>query len=224
MKKLLCLLALLPGCQPAAQPKPEAVRDEQVALSLAMALGTAYDASQLRPGQWALYSINKTGVQTTWFAKMQVVDEDPVGLWIELKVPNTPFPMVIKSRIDRTGKLLEAWTGEAGSKGPRQTYPYEGAPPAAPRGPEMRANVTVTDETISVIGRAWVCKKVATKNKFEGHETSIITWCSPGIPFSYKLGADALGGIVRRTYEAFTMELSDMGTTGVRSELDIPKH
>ncbi len=223
MKKLAWLLALVSGC--ASQGGGGAPTQEERDSEMSSILAMAYDPAQLRVGQRAIYSVMRQGEGSPRYVQLQVVAQDGDTMWVELKLPIDPRPMVVKSRLDRAGKLHEQWVGEPGSTGPAKTYPRpDGKPVEPPRAGDSRADVSVADETVTVGGRQYACKKVTTKLTYGGGKQSVmINWCHPEVPFSFKLGADSLGGVVKRVYGRYAMELTVASQTGARSELEIPR-
>ena len=95
-------------------------------------------------------------------------------------------------------------------------------PSKAPTG--ARPEVSVTDELITVGGKQYLCKKVTTKVSHpDGRTTAMTNWCHPDVPFSLRLGKDSLGGVVKRVYGRWTLELVEASQTGARAELEIPR-
>jgi hypothetical protein len=215
------LLLAAGGCTSSAPADPAPTQEQDGAIVCAL----AYDCGQVRVGQRVLYRLTRAGVAEPKYVKLQATAaEQDATFWVELTVPAEPRPFIVKSRLDRAGRLCEQWQGEGGSKGPAKTYPTgTGTAPAKPAD-NTRADAVVTDETITVGGREWVCKKVATKLTYpDGRTRTMITWCHADVPFTNTVGSASYGGVVKRVYGMFTLELTDYGQTGARAELEIPK-
>ncbi|MBI2931878.1 MAG: hypothetical protein HYY16_09520 [Planctomycetes bacterium] len=222
MRKLLIMPMVMAACSTTPPEAPLDERDQEMTAILAM----AYDPAQLRVGQRALYQVTREGRPTPRYVKLQVVAQEPGDLyWVELSLPVSARSMVVKSKLDRAGKLHEQWVGEPGG-GPAQTFPRGDGRSAESRKPpaDVRADVDVTDETVAAGGRQYLCKKVTTRLSYaDGRSSTLVNWCHPDVPFSFKLGSDSLGGVVRRVYGKYTLELVHASQEGARAELAVPR-
>lgn len=222
MKRFL-LPALLAACAPAPEaPSPPA---DDLDFEMALASQLPFDPTAVRPGQYVLYLARVEGgpAQTLRWAALAAEGET---LWIENRrpAPPNPRPMVIKSRIDRTGKLLEQWVGEPGGI-PVRTYPRKDeavSPPApAPRRDPSTAQARREErpDRITVAGKTYACTLVTSTLAYpDGRMSTLRQWFSKDVPFP---ASPTLGGLVRRTFGRFTMELMAAGD-GARPELAIP--
>ena len=181
------------------------------------------DPTYLRRGQFSMYTVRGLGDPTGYTTTLKVTDEDSSGMWIEQKVQAEPRPIVFKSRIDRKGKLMELWIGEAGSPKPAKLYPNkdktEPAPPVAPGD----VSVQVTRETITVGEKTWDCTKLISTFRYGGgRETKLTDWCHAEVPFPILKDGQPVGGVVKRLYDRYTVELFSTGENA-REELKVPK-
>jgi hypothetical protein len=221
MKRLAIAMLALAACVEGGGPptRTGALSTDEILVATRFSTDPTY----LRKGQFAMYTVRGTGDPTGYTTTLKVTDEDSAGMWIEQKVQAEPRPIVFKSRIDRKGKLLELWIGEAGSPKPAQVYPTkdgkEPPPPVAPGD----VSVQVTRETVTVAQRTWDCTKLISTFKYGGgRETTLTDWCHAEAPFPILKDGKPVGGVVKRLYDRYTVELFSMGDNG-REELKIPK-
>jgi hypothetical protein len=222
MKRFLAFV-LLAACAPPREAAPPPADDVEFEMALASQL--PFDPAALRPGQYVLYVARVEGgpVHTLRWAALPAEGDT---LWIENRrpAPPNPRPMVIKSRIDRTGKLLEQWVGEPGGV-PARTYPRkdETSPPPGPaprRDPSSaRARTEERPDRITAAGKTYECTLVTSTLTYpDGRTSTLRQWFSKDVPFG---ASPALGGLVRRAFGRFTMELRAAGE-GAVAELEIP--
>lgn len=218
--KRLWALALLAGCAPSTTSAPApAAAPADVELEKFVAVQLPFDATLLKPGQWALYRLKVEGAPQTEIYKWSVVGSDAKGVWVENKVPHASTGMIRKSRYDRAGKLLEAWIGPPGGL-PAQVWPKAGAAPPAGRASTPPA-FKEEAEPASAGNRVFRCTKVTSEAAYpDGRKVAVVSWFSVELPFA---GLARYGGLVRRTVGRVTMELMDAGTGLGRPELEIPK-
>jgi len=216
------LLALAAGCSTASQAPPD-----DLAFETALATQLPYDVGQVKAGEWVLYTVRVRGVSQADYYKWAAVGEEGGALWIENKRPAAPnpAPMIIKSRLDRSGKLLEQWIGEPGGA-PAQVFPNPRRPsePPPPRRDSAVAGLVTKEEPepLTITGKTYECTKVTTILTYpDGRRSTMINWLAPGIPFSVMVGGKPRGGLVRRQIGRLTVELLDHGREA-RPELAIP--
>ncbi len=212
----IALLALA-SCQ-SAPPEAEPRADIVLAAQL------VFDLQKLEHGQWARYVIREQGSSAPQAVKYSAVGADGDGIWVENKVPGEPRPYVIKSKFSWKGELLERWIGEPGSPKPAKVFPGKNDPPAKTKSDEEPKVATqLEEETISAMGRTFACTKIVTTLTYRNGQTSTLTnWCSPEVPFSVLHEGKSRGGLVKRVFGKFTLELANFGTDA-RAELEIPK-
>jgi len=218
MKRFTALLLLM-GCQSATQdPQPESQAD------LVLAAQLTFDIEQVQQGQWARYTIREEGKAHPQVVKYAAVGGDESGVWVENKVPGDPRPFIIKSKYSWKGDLLERWVGEAGSPKPAKIYP----PQAAKKEPlkkeeEPKVETKIEEEPLTVAGRSFECAKITTTLTYaNGRVSTLVNWCSDKIPFSVLSEGKPRGGLVKRVFGKFTLELANFGNDAL-PELDLPK-
>lgn len=221
--KRFSLLALLTACAPTPEaPSPPA---DDLDFEMALASQLSFDPAAVRPGQYVLYLARVEGgpAQTLRWAALAAEGET---LWIENRRPAPPHPrpMVIKSRIDRTGKLLEQWVGEPGGI-PVRTHPRKDGTilpqrPAPRRDPSTaQARRDERPDRIEAAGKTYTCTLVTSTLAYpDGRTSTLCQWFSKEVPFP---ASPTLGGLVRRTFGRFTMELVAAGDAA-QPELEIP--
>lgn len=215
MKRALLLL-FASAC--ASPPAPGPVEDP--AFEMAVAQQVPIDLENARAGQWAVYTVRREGDPVTHPVKYAVVGEEGGGLWIENKVRTDTGEIVVKSKLDRAGKLLEQWVGEPGGI-PGQTYPNprREAPPARRDPSAAQPSTKEERESVTLRGRTYDCVKVTTVLRYpKGGESRMVNWFAKEVP----LGPRKYGGLVRRQFGRFTMELAAHGGDA-KPELAIPK-
>ena len=99
---------------------------------------------------------------------------------------------------------------------PTLVYPRKDSKIEIPKPSDApQSNVQITEETItlSATGKQYDCTRLASESKYQGGKaTSLVTWCSKDVPFSVKYAGKSYGGVVRRTYGPYTLELEMKGT------------
>ncbi len=216
------LAALLAGCA-----SPSRAPADELAFETALATQLAFDVGQTRPGDWVLYAVRVRGKAGVDYFKWSVVGEEGQELWIENRrpAPPNPVPMIVKSRLDRSGKLLEQWIGESGGM-PAQVYPNPRRPvePPEPRRDSAVAGVVTKEEPdpITIAGREYACTRVMTTLTYpDGRRSTMINWLAPEVPFPVLVGGKARGGLVRRQIGLLTVEILNHGRDA-QPELKIP--
>ncbi len=222
MRKISALLlaAAVAGCGPASAPAP---RDSE-AFEMDLVQQLVIDLPGLKVGEWALYFLKKRGDPGMDPVKYSVVEEEGAALWVEQQRTVDGRRLVAKSKLDRTGKLLDQWYGESGGM-PARTYAGPGGKAAGEDAPPPRRDSSAaqdqTDRKTEVIeagGKTYICTKITTTLTYpDGRKSTMINWCSKDVP----LGPKDVGGLVRRTFGRFSMELADHGTDA-RPELSLP--
>ena len=234
MKRVVLLLAAaLASCTPPQKAPPtDAQTDHE--LGIVMALGVQ-ETSQLKVGQWALYSVRTAGSTDLLSTRLAVVAQDADTYWIEnrTRAPSSPGgpqrTMITKYLIDASAKPVQLWVGEPGTSRPTKVYPGKDATgkpiePAKPADTVPQAKVDISAETITVTsGKPYECTRLTSKVTYPGgKETTLVTWCNKDIPFPTVYLGKSYGGVVRRTYGKHTLELELKGTDAV-PELTIPE-
>jgi hypothetical protein len=218
MKRMSAALMALAACQSTSDGGGPGAEDIMVATMVST------DPMSILEGQWVIYGVLVQGEAQSQTTKIQVTKADPDGVWIEQKIqPPNMTPWVIKSKFDRKGALLERWAGEAGSPAPAKVYPRADGrePPAGPAPTSVK--VESTRETITVRGQSWDCTKLISTITYSGGKTTVLTdWCHPAVPFPVLKDGQPVGGVVKREYGRYRVELFAHGM-GAREELRIPK-
>jgi hypothetical protein len=212
------------GCSspPARGPKDDPTAQE---MAIVMAVGVQ-ETSQLKVGQWALYSVRSTGATSTASTRLAVVGAEGGNFWIENRTTapgetGRPRTLVWKYLIDSTGKPLKVWVAEPPGK-PAEVPMSAHRTPAPP---DPRSNVDIAKErvTISTTGKVFECTRLTSKTTYpDGRATTLTTWCSEDVPFSAVHDGKSYGGVVRRTYGPHTLELTAKGIDAV-PEITLPE-
>ncbi len=218
MRRPIAALLLVAGCS-----SPGGAVDE-LAFEKGMASKLAFDPAFLKAGDYALYYVKMAGEARVEPYKWAVVAEDRAGVWVENKVPADPRPMIIKDKMERGGKFLERWVGEPGGI-PGQIYPSPRGGKPAPE-PEARrdsstaqAQSKVDVDRIVVGGKSYDCTRVTTTLTYPDRRMSkMVNWFSKEVPFA---GQKDFGGLVKRQFGRFSMELALFGNEAPRAELEI---
>jgi hypothetical protein len=220
--KRLWILLLVGGCAPAA-PRTEPARPAGNDLDFEKYVATQlpFDATLLKGGDWALYTLKAQGVILPEHYKWSVVAADVKGLWIENKVPHAETGMVTKSRYDRAGKPVEIWMGPPGGV-PAQVWPKPGTAMTQPPRPAAAPPLREENEPVHAAGKTIRCVKVTSEaTRPDGRKIPVVSWFSTEIPFA---GLARYGGLVKRQAGRVTMELVDAGNSPRhRPELEIPR-
>jgi hypothetical protein len=220
MKKALLALLLVTGCSSGAEPEP-LLSDYEFETKMAAAL--IYDPALLKVGDRVVYFVKRSGATQTQTYTWSAVSEEPGTVWIENKLPFDPRSMIVKTKFERTGKVVEQWIGEPGGL-PGRTYP-------SPKGTTVEEPKPVRDtaaakadskelpERIIVGGRPYDCIRVTTSLVYpDGRKSTMVNWFSKEVPFA---ASSALGGMVKRQFGRLTMELVAGDRMG-KSEMTIP--
>ncbi len=220
MKRLIFAPLLWMAACSAGEPAPRMTEDE---FDTKIASAIAFDPSLLKVGDRVVYFVKRGSQNQTQTYTWTAVGEESGAVWIENKVPFSPKPMIVKTKIERAGgKLLEQWVGEAGGV-PGKTYPpakQSGVEPKPVRDSgAAKADAKEVPDTIVVGGRSYACTKVTTSLSYpDGRRSTMTNWFSKEVPFA---ASAALGGLVKRQFGGLTMELV-AGDRNGKSELVIP--
>jgi hypothetical protein len=219
MKRLIFAPLLLIAACSAGEPAPRMTEDE---FDTKIASAIAFDPSLLKTGDRVVYFVKRDGQSQTQTYTWTAVSEESGAVWIENKVPFSPKPMIVKSKIERAGgKLLEQWVGEAGGV-PGKTYPsgkQSGEPKPNRDSSSAKADANEAPDSIVVGGRSYACTKVTTSLSYpDGRRSTMTNWFSKEVPFA---ATATLGGLVKRKIGGLTMELV-AGDRNGKSELVIP--
>jgi hypothetical protein len=221
--KRLWILALVAGCS--AAPAGGSSPGDETGFEKFIVTQLAFDVALLKPGDYVLYRLVTTGETRTDSYHWGAVAQDATGVWVENKVPAqpNPVPMIIKSKFDRAGTLLERWVGEAGSTAPAKVFPStkKTPEPSSRRDSgQAQARSQETPDSVVVGGKTYACTKVTTELVYPGgRKSTLVQWFSKEVPFA---PTTQLGGLVKRQLGRTTMELL-LGATGrARAELEVP--
>ncbi len=222
MKRAAAFLLVAAGCSAAERPAPS----DEAAFEMALATQLAYDPALVKVGDWAAYAVRVRGSPKVEYYRWAAVGEENGAIWIENRrpAPPNPSPMIVKSKIDRAGKLLEQWVGVPGGR-PGRSYPgpeWSARPPAQRRDSSVAALVTREEsESLAVGGRTYSCTKVTTELTYpDGRRSVMVNWLSHDVPFPVLVGGKPRGGLVRRQVGRLTVDLLEHGG-GARPELTI---
>jgi hypothetical protein len=222
------VLLALGACQPPQKRgDAEAVRAQELAVVMSLSV---QEVSQLKTGQWVLYTVRTAGSPTPLSTRIAVVAAEGDRFWIENRSDQESGRIISKIQVDKTGRLLQLWVGEFGTNHPAKVYPGKdasGNPMEPPKThyPDAKSKVEITKEriTISTTGKAYDCTRLTSMATYpDGRETTLVTWCSPEVPFGVAYEGKSYGGVVRRTYGRHTMELTARGTDAL-PELALPE-
>lgn len=218
-RMLLAPLLLLAACA-SGQSGPKMTETE---FETKIASAIAFDASLLKTGERVVYFVKRAGENQTQTYTWTAVAEEPNAVWIENKVPFDPRPMIVKTKVDRAGKVLEQWIGEPGGV-PGQTYPSSkqsgGREPQPVRDSDAaKADSKEAPDRIVVGGRGYDCTRVTTNLTYpDGRKSTMVNWFSKEVPFA---ASKTLGGLVKRQFGKLSMELVTGDRSG-KSEMVIP--
>jgi hypothetical protein len=221
---VLALVLALPSCTPPKKASP-AEDQKNAELAIVMAVGIQ-ETSNLKVGQWALWSVRSEGSAARLSTRLAVVGQEGDKYWIENR---TTAPdktgrhrtMISKYQIDSTGKPLQLWVAEMPGGRPAKV---DLAPPP-PLDSDPKAKVDVANEKITVAstGKAYDCARITSHATYSsGAKTTLVTWCSKEVPFSAVHDGKSYGGVVRRTYGDHTLELDAKGSDAM-PELTLPE-
>ena len=211
---------LLASCSGSESGPGEKMTETEFETKIAATI--VFDPALLRTGDRVVYFVKRAGENQTQTYNWTAVAEEPGAVWIENKVPFDPRPMIVKTKIERGGKVLEQWIGEPGGI-PGQTYPsrrQNGNEPEPKRDSQSaKADSKEVPDRIVVGGHTYDCTRVTTSLAYpDGRKSTMINWFSKEVPFAV---SPALGGLVKRQFGKLSMELVTGDRNG-KSELVIP--
>jgi hypothetical protein len=193
--------------------------EEQFETKIASSI--TFDPAIAKVGERVAYFVKRVGEPTQTYS-WAVVSEEGGAVWVENKVPFDPRPMIIKTKVERGGKVLEQWVGEAGGV-PGQTYPNprQGKDPEPVRDSSgAKAESKEEPDRITVGGKSYDCTKVTTVLGYpDGRKSTMVNWFSKEVPFA---ATKPLGGLVKRQFGRLTMELASSDAKSAKPELVIP--
>jgi hypothetical protein len=223
MKKTLCVLALAaasallaPGCS-SSGGQSDAVTETAFENQIASTIG--FDPGLVQVGERVVYFVKRVGDTQTQRYIWSAVAEEGTAVWVETKLPNDPRPpFVVKTKIDRSGKVLEEWVGEPGGVPGRSKLGGSGPKPVRDSS-TAKSDTKEEPDKITVLGKPYDCTRVTTVLSYpDGRKSTMINWFSKEVPFA---ASKALGGLVKRQFGRLTMELV-AGDHNAKSELVIP--
>ncbi len=221
VKKAFALLAVLASA--CSSPGGQGEKMSETDFETKIASSIAFDPALVKAGEFAVYFVKRAGEAESQRYSWAVVSEDGTALWIENKVPFDPRPMIVKTKLDRSGKVMEQWVGEPGGI-PGQTYPNPRKTGEEPRplrdSSSARADSKEEPDKIVVGGKPYDCTRVTTVLTYpDGRKSTMVNWFSKQVPLA---ASRTLGGLVKRQFGRLTMELAAGDFKGARSELLIP--
>lgn len=218
MKKLLLAILLTASCS-SGGGQNDSISEADFETKIATSI--AFDPVLLKNGDRVSYLVKQTGENSqryTWSA----VSEDRAGLWVENNMPFNVSRMVVKTKLDRAGKILEQWVGEPGGI-PGQTFPSPKGAQAQPK-PVRDSSAATADskeepDRIVVSGQSYDCTRVTTVLTYpDRRKSTMVNWFAKDVPFA---ASRTLGGLVKRQFGKLTMELIKIDRDA-RPELLIP--
>ncbi|HVR86175.1 MAG TPA: hypothetical protein VMU54_17770, partial [Planctomycetota bacterium] len=154
---------LLAACSGSESGPGEKMTETDFETKIAAAI--VFDPALLTTGDRVVYFVKRTGENQTQTYSWTAVGEETGAVWIENKVPFDPRPMIVKTKIERGGKVLEQWIGEPGGI-PGQTYPnprQSGSEPKPVRDSQVaKADSKEATDRIVVGGHSYDCTRVTT--------------------------------------------------------------
>jgi hypothetical protein len=219
MKKALFALLLTASCSSGGG---QSATNAETEFETKIATSIAFDPALLRQGDRVVYFVKRTGETQTQKYTWAVVSEDGTALWIENNVPFEAGRMVAKTKIDRSGTVLEQWIGEPGGiPGQRYSSAKAGPAPKPVRdSAAAKADSKEEPDRIVVGGKPYECTRVTTVLAYpDGRKSTMINWFSREVPFP---ASKTLGGLVKRQFGRLSMELVTGDRNG-KAELQIPK-
>jgi hypothetical protein len=222
MKRLIFAPLLILAAAGCADPGASDDRVSETDFETKIASAIVFDPSLIKTGDRVVYFVKRSGENQTQTYTWAAVGEEPGSVWIENKVPFDPRPMIVKTKLDRGGTVLEQWIGEPGGV-PGKTFPSsrQGAPSPKPvrDSSSAKADSNQMPETIMVGGRSYACTRVTTNLVYpDGRKSTMVNWFSKDVPFP---ASKELGGLVKRQFGRLSMELV-AGDQNGKSELVIP--
>jgi hypothetical protein len=219
MKKALMAVLLTAGCSSGGGQSGTSTETE---FETKIATSIAFDPVLLRQGDRVVYFVKRTGETQTQKYTWAVVSDEGPSLWIENNVPFEGGRMVSKTKIDRSGTVLEQWIGEPGGiPGQRYSSAKAGPAPKPVRdSAAAKADSKEDPDRIVVGGKPYDCTRVTTVLTYpDGRKSTMINWFSKEVPFA---ASKPLGGLVKRQFGRLSMELV-AGDRNGKAELQIPK-
>jgi hypothetical protein len=211
------LILIAAACGSTGNSPGEKMTETEFETKIATAI--AFDPSLLKVGDRVIYFVKRTGENTTQKYQWSAVSEETGVIWIENKVPFDPRPMIVKTKLERSGgKVLEQWIGEPGGV-PGKTYPTS-RPEEGPR-PIRDANTAKADskeelDRIVISGKSYDCTRVTTNLVYpDGRKSTMVNWFSKEVPFP---ASAKLGGLIKRQFGRLSMELA-VGDHSGQSEM-----
>lgn len=222
MKKLLLApVLLLAACASGGgSQEPTMTADE---FETKVASSIFFDPALLKTGDRVVYFVKRSDSRQTQTYTWSAVAEEPGAVWIENKVPFEVKWMIVKTKIDRNGPVLEQWIGEPGGK-PARRYggPRSGnadLPQPVRDTSVAKANSKEEPDRIVVGGRPYDCTRVTTSLSYpDGTKSTMVNWFSKEVPFA---ASKTLGGLVKRQFGKLSMEIV-AGDHNGKSEMAIP--
>ncbi len=220
MKKTLLLVLLTASCSSSDGRQGEKMSETDFETKIASAI--MFDPALLRVGDRVVYFVKRSGEATTEKYVWSAVSEDRGALWIENSLPFQSSRMIVKTKLERSGKMLEQWVGELGGV-PGQTYPSpkSGVAPHQVRDSgAAKADSKEEPDRVIVGGKPYDCTRVTTVLAYpDGRKSTMTNWFSREVPFA---PTRTLGGLVKRQFGRLSMELV-AADREAKPELQIPK-
>jgi len=187
-----------------------------------MASSIMFDPALLKAGDRVVYFVKRKGETQTQKYTWAVVSDEGASLWIENNFPYEAGRVVSKTKIDRSGKILEQWVGEPGGV-PGQTFPSPTGAAAQPKPVRDSSSATADSkeepDRIVIAGQSYDCTRVTTVLTYpDKRKSTMINWFSKDVPFA---ASRTLGGLVKRQFGRLTMEIVKVDRDA-RPELLIP--
>ena len=218
MKKLLLAILLTASCSSGGAPS-DSISESDFETKIATSI--AFDPILLKNGDRVSYLVKQTGESSQRYS-WSAVSEDRAGIWIENNMPFNVSRMVVKTKLERSGKILEQWVGEPGGI-PGQTFPSPTGNATQPKpvrdSSTAHADTKEEPDRIVVSGTSYDCTRVTTVLTYpDRRKSTMINWFSKDVPFA---ASRTLGGLVKRQFGKLTMELIKIDRDA-RPELLIP--
>lgn len=218
MKKALFAFLLVAGCSSGGGQTGTSAETE---FETRVATSIAFDPALLRQGDRVVYFVKRAGETQTQKYTWAVVSDEGASLWIENNFPYDAGRLVSKTKIDRSGTVLEQWVGEPGGVPGQRYSSAKAGPPASPvrDSSAAKADSKEDPDRIVVGGKPFDCTRVTTVLNYpDGRKSTMINWFSKEVPFP---ATKTLGGLVKRQFGRLTMELV-VGDRNGKAELQIP--
>jgi hypothetical protein len=219
-KALAALLLLAAGCSSSSSDGGEKRTETDFENEIASSI--MFDPALLKAGDRVVYFVKRSGDAETQKYAWSAVSEDRGAVWIENSIPWNAKRAIVKSKLDRSGKLLEQWVGEPGGV-PGQTWPTPTMtqPPKQVRDSAgAKADSKEEPDRITVGGKPYDCTRVTTVLAYpDGRKSTMTNWFSREVPFA---PTRALGGLVKRQFGRLSMELVT-GDHNAKAEMQIPQ-